>query len=249
MPARRSLLLALATALLVPTALPAQGLRGSRAKVTRVHGHAVSEGFQFYRTSRAVRQAVDDGTLVRLTGDRNYRVNTGVRWPYAQPAAKLFVTRLAAQYRAACGEQLVVTSAVRPVNEQPWNASAHSVHPTGIALDLRKPRGRCLTWLRSTLSSLQARGVIDATEEFHPPHFHVVVFPRPYTQYVSAITGERVVASSQGSAATRSYRVRRGDTLWGIARRHGVSVARLREINDLNSTTIRPGDRILVPVR
>src|SRR5690606_26080624 len=126
---------------------------------------------QFHRTSRAVTNAVRDGRLVRLGGNADYRVNAGVRWPYVQPEARVFVTRLASQYRAACGEQMVITSAVRPVNQQPWNASAQSVHPTGIALDLRKPRGRCLTWLRSTLASLQDRGLIDATEEFRPPHF------------------------------------------------------------------------------
>lgn len=224
----------------------AQSLRGTRAKVVRVHNHAVEEGLEFHATSRAVTNSVRDGGLVPLEGNADYRVNGGVRWPYVRPEAEVFITRLAGQYRAACGEQLVVTSAVRPRNQQPWNASERSVHPTGIAVDFRKPRGRCLTWMRRTLGQLQESGLIDATEEFRPPHFHVVVFPMPYARYVEARTGKSIVANV---SSTTSYRVRRGDTLWGIARRHGVSVNRLRSLNELRSITIHPGEQLIVPVR
>ena len=42
------------------------------------------------------------------------------------------------------------------------------------------------------------------------------------------------------------YRVRSGDTLGGIANRHGVSVRNLRQWNSLSSTRIRPGQRLTV---
>lgn len=242
-----SLALILAAAALMPSQLNAQSLTGSRAKVERVHSHAVTEGFEFHPTSRSITSAVDNAALVRLNGSASYRVNAGVRWPYVQPAVKVFVERLSTQYQAACGEQMVVTSAVRPLNEQPWNASPQSVHPTGIAVDLRKPRGRCLTWLRSTLRSLQSSGMIDATEEFRPPHFHVVVYPGPYGRYVTERTGRTIAVAAAGS--TERYRVRSGDTLWGIARRHGVTVARLQSLNDMSTSRIRAGEQILVPVR
>jgi len=230
----------------MPAPILAQSLRGTRAKVVRVHDHAIEEGLAFHATSRAVTSSVRDGALVRLSGNADYRVNEGVRWPYVRPEAEVFVTRLASQYRAACGEQLVVTSAVRPKNQQPWNASERSVHPTGIAVDFRKPRGRCLTWMRRTLGQLQKSGLIDATEEFRPPHFHVVVLPAPYAKYVQARTGKTIVANV---SSTTSYRVRSGDTLWGIAKRHGVTVSRLRTLNELRSSTIHPGEQLLVPVR
>ena len=39
-----------------------------------------------------------------------------------------------------------------------------------------------------------------------------------------------------------SYHVRDGDTLWGIARQHNTTVARLRAANNLGSRhAIRPG--------
>ena len=42
--------------------------------------------------------------------------------------------------------------------------------------------------------------------------------------------------------ASGSYRVRRGDTLYSIARRHGLTVEELRRINNLVGTVIHPGD-------
>ena len=55
---------------------------------------------------------------------------------------KLFIERLARQYRGATGEKLVVTSLTRPTREQPGNASRYSVHPCGMAVDFRRPWGR-----------------------------------------------------------------------------------------------------------
>lgn len=47
--------------------------------------------------------------------------------------------------------------------------------------------------------------------------------------------------------AYRDYTVERGDTLSGIARRHRVSVARLRELNDLRGNTIQIGRKLRIP--
>ncbi|MCC5856993.1 MAG: N-acetylmuramoyl-L-alanine amidase [Ectothiorhodospiraceae bacterium] len=52
------------------------------------------------------------------------------------------------------------------------------------------------------------------------------------------------MASGDGS---REYRVRRGDTLSGIARQHQVSVAELRAANDLNGDRIVEGTTLRIP--
>lgn len=151
-----------------------------------MYRRARAEKLRFYETNRGVRNAVRQGSLVRLVPDRNFTLHK-VGYPYVRPATRTFVERLGAQYREACGEQLVVTSAVRPGNRQPANSTAHSVHPTGMAVDLRKPdSGDCLHWLRSTLLDLENAGMLEVTEEHAPPHFHVAIFPREYRQYVSA---------------------------------------------------------------
>lgn len=43
------------------------------------------------------------------------------------------------------------------------------------------------------------------------------------------------------------HRVQRGDTLLGIAQRHGTSVAMLKSLNDLSGNLIHPGQNLLVP--
>jgi LysM repeat protein len=252
-------------------ALEAQTLRGSRAAVDRMSRSAHAEGLHFYQTGDGVRRAVDRGTLVTLRTGRDYVVHN-VRYPYVRPEALLFVERLSAQYRQACGERLVVTSAMRPQYYQRRliNGSDRSVHPTGMAIDLRRPANqRCLRWLRSTLLSLDRAGVIEAIEEQRPPHFHVAVYLTPYRSYVNALGaggGARSTAAatparsttaatparsgtSAGAASSRTYVVRRGDNLSTIARRQGTTVTALRSANGLRSDRIQPGQRLVIPGR
>ena len=49
------------------------------------------------------------------------------------------------------------------------------------------------------------------------------------------------------TAALRSYKVRRGDNLSTIARKHGVTVAQLRRANGMASTRIRAGATLKIP--
>jgi hypothetical protein len=165
----------------------AQSLRGSHASVNLMYRRAVRGGLDFYETPTDVRRAVLRGELVSLRGNANYRVaNMGT--PYVRPETRAFVIDLAADYRRACGAPMVVTSATRPMSRRLANGSSLSVHPTGMAVDLRKPTGQCLTWLRRTLLAHERRGVIEATEERRPPHFHVAVLPRRYEKVVASRT-------------------------------------------------------------
>src|SRR5690606_35835106 len=238
-PMVRKIIFATASAALVvmvmTTPLLAQTLRGSPTSVERTYRQALNHDLRFFPSANAIRQAHEDGQLVRLSGNSDYEL-AAVSYPYVLPPAHTFVLRLASQYRSACGEKLVVTSAVRPTSMRLVNSVDKSVHPTGMAIDLRKPRNsRCLSWLRNTLLALEAAGVLEAVEERNPPHFHVVVFPSQYQQYVQARTGGRSTPSLASVATTpaslREYQVRRGDSLWTIARRNGTTVDRLREAN------------------
>jgi Ni/Co efflux regulator RcnB len=208
----RAAIAGVAAVLLLGSTAPveAQTLRGSPQAMQRQHRVALQHDYTFLQTSAQVRRFVEMGLLVHLPGDGNYEL-ASVTHPYARPAVKLFVERLAAQYRAACGEKLVVTSLTRPVREQPRNASHLSVHPAGMAVDLRvSGRAACRNWLERTLMSLERQGVLDAIRENRPPHYHVALFPEPYTQYVARITrggaGPQVAAapSQQQPAAARA---------------------------------------------
>ena len=264
---KAALPLLLATLSLVPVDAAAQSsLRGSRASVDRIYNQALLHNLHFYESATGVRRAAQTGDFVTLKGNAHFEV-VGVSYPYLLPTTHSFLTSFAEQYHSICGEKLVVTSAVRPKSLRLVNSSDKTVHPTGMAVDLRKPaRGRCLTWLREALVELKNEGVLDAVEEQRPPHFHVAVFPNPYEKYARARGGRAIIVradapkpSAKGAAASSSskssasgttrYRVRRGDSLWTIARRHGISVDALKRANSMRSDRVVAGQVLVIPKR
>jgi hypothetical protein len=156
--------------------LAAQSLRGSQESVDHLYLVARASGLQFHATVRSARRAVAAGEFVPLSGNNDYTPKSRMSLPYATPETRAYIEQLGAEYHSACGERLVVTSALRPMSRRPRNGSVKSVHPTGIAFDIRKPKRRmCRDWLRQLLLQHEREGAIEATEEFRPPHFHVVV--------------------------------------------------------------------------
>jgi hypothetical protein len=180
------------TALVALLALPASaalaaGLGGSRTSMIRQHAIAVKNDFMFARTSMQLRQLIDDQRLVPVHSTSNLLVTEGVSFAYTRPIVKLFLDRMAAQYFIAMGERLVVTSLTRPIALQPRNASPLSVHPAGMAIDLRIPSTAAKrAWLEQTLLALEDKGVIDVTRERRPAHYHVAVFPTQYGAYLAS---------------------------------------------------------------
>jgi LysM repeat protein len=88
--------------------------------------------------------------------------------------------------------------------------------------------------------------VLEATEEHHPPHFHVAVYPTQYARYVARITSGKVTVASGGTGKS-VHVVRRGETLWDISRNAGTTVEALRSLNDLSGDRIVAGQKLLMP--
>jgi len=211
--------------------------------MARQNRAAAQHDFTYLRNPTQVRRFVERGFLVPVPGNRNYEL-AGVSFPYARPEVKLFVERLSAQHKKACGEKLVVTSLTRPRSHQPPNAARKSVHQAGMAVDLRRSKKRsCRNWLERVLLDLERKRVAEANYEYRPPHYHVAVFPRQYKAYVNGVSrGEKSPKTSLSA-----YRVRSGDTLWRIAKRLGTSVEQLRIENGLRSSKIKPGQVLRLP--
>jgi len=244
----------------------AQTLMGSAASMEKQYQLARNYGFNFINTAGEVQRHVNSKQLVRVNPDRYMELHN-VSYPYAVSEAKLFLTRVSAQYYSACGEKLTVTSLLRPRSRQPANASARSVHPTGMAVDLRIPaKASCRAWLERTLLSLEKERVLDVTRERYPPHYHVAVYAKQYETRVAAIYGsnygqpvtefraqrgrEMTVETQpvvQRTVTPRSYVVRKGDTLSTIADRSGVSVRQLRADNGLRGNLINAGQKLRIP--
>lgn len=251
-----------------------QDLHGSKQSVEKMYDFALSHHMPFYLTPTNVDDAIAKGRLVALTGDSTYELTRGVGFAYSTREARQFVLAFAPQYLAACGVPLTVTSAARPMSRQPHNANPHSVHPTGIAVDIRRPSaGPCLTWVRSALADLEERGVVEATEEHHPVHLHVAVLVQPgakvmlpnlvKTVVARQVTTPPIVASTATAGGDvklagvardtakhrRTYTVRQGDTLWDIANRSGVTVAQLTKANGHVPAALKPGTTLVLPDR
>jgi hypothetical protein len=123
-----------------------------------------------------------------------------------------------------------------------------------MAVDLHKPTNwRCLTWLRRELLALEGTGVIEATEEHHPAHFHVAVFGPEYMRFAAIQAQEHptptvmIVARTSAPAPSTHYKVRVGDSLWSIAQQHSTSIRELIAANRLANAKIRPGQTLIIP--
>src|SRR5690606_33833569 len=75
--------------------------------------------------------------------------------------------------------------------------------------------------------------------------------PRPATALAgvraSAASPDADAAATPAPATGRVHVVRRGESAWAIARRHGVAVRRLLELNDLAADSVlRPGMKLRI---
>lgn len=143
-------------------------------------------------TSQQQYEYASSHQLIYMTSDEEYQARIGsgyfellqgpylivlAKRPYVLPSTAKFVNQLAADYFVfGCGK-LVVTSAGRLSTERPSNGSIYSVHPFGLAVDLRTRfiPTECADWLRSYVSAKEASQEVDGTQEHHPEHLHVVV--------------------------------------------------------------------------
>lgn len=238
---------------MIPAAASAQSLKGSHQSVDLMYTTAHSHDLAFLKSREDVYSAAMSGALVLITINDDLTLDRAA-FPFVLPNTKRFADSLAAAYHAGCGERMEVTSGARPVDEQPRNASPESVHPTGMAVDLHKPGGACLTWLRKNLLALEEQHVIEATEERHPAHFHIAVLSQlrepPIRALATSIPSVRqpvpggTVSTASGDvslASARAYRVRAGDNLWTIAERNNTTVENLRKLNSLRGSRLKVG--------
>jgi hypothetical protein len=190
---------AMLTVLPAATAVAAE-LRGSPASMRKQHEVAVGEKYTFLPTGTKVMEYVDRGRLEPVEPNGVYAVKS-ISYPYARTETRQFIERVGRDFREATGGTMVVTSLTRPTAGQPSNAHKLSVHPTGMAVDLRIPADSAQrAWLESHLLDLERQGVLDVTREKAPPHYHVAIFPRPWSEYEAARVQQDSIAAVQAAA-------------------------------------------------
>jgi hypothetical protein len=179
-------------------------LAGSPASMVHQHAIAVEEDYSFLRTPADIERFVAAGRLVPVTPTADYTLS-GVSYPYTRPEVLSFIEHFAASYRAATGSRLVVTSLTRPEAKQPANAHVLSVHPAGMAVDLRVPTDAAdRSFLERSLLSMERAGLLDVTREHHPSHYHIAVFAPKFEPYAALLDSVTAVERSTRLARHRA---------------------------------------------
>lgn len=194
------------------SSLGASGLSGSPASMVHQHAVAVEADYTFIRTPSEVSKLVSTGNLVRVESNARVALSK-VSFPFARPEVAALINHLARAYHDATGHRLVITSLTRPGALQPRNAHKLSVHPAGMAVDLRVPVDPAdRTELERLLLALENEGMVDVTRERKPPHYHVAVFAEQYVPYAARLdsivradsiaAAQRALASQQAAGAS-----------------------------------------------
>ncbi len=89
-----------------------------------------------------------------------------------------------------------------------------------------------------TRPSVQSTALADPAPSYKPPRR-----PAPTSYRPTAASEVAAPTTSSGDAVT----VVRGDTLYGLARRHSVSVSELMAANNLSGSSLRPGQTLVLP--
>ncbi len=77
----------------------------------------------------------------------------------------------------------------------------------------------------------------------------VVVIPKELTKKIKVCEQERLFIPPRYLLYSEIYRVKRGDTLWKIAKKFNTDIDIIRTLNDISGKTIRIGQVIFVPSR
>jgi hypothetical protein len=239
--------LPLAFAVLPSHIAAAADFRGTPAKMARQHEIAVEESYSFLRTAADVKRLAATGALVPVSATADFTLS-GVSYPFARPEVRSFIEYFAAQYHEVTGQRLVVTSLTRPEAAQPKNAHALSVHPAGMAVDLRVPASSAQrTWFDTALENMQRQGLIEVTRERNPPHYHIAVYGERWGPFearqdsIAAAERTRVADQTSAAAVTKPGEAPAQPDgslpgfLLGMAALAGLSVPGLRVVNRPNS--------------
>jgi membrane-bound lytic murein transglycosylase D len=150
--------------------------------------------------------------------------------------------RLSNVHRLRIGQELLIPQGQRSAVSPPSFATSDPGPTTGRQLTYVVRKG-------DTLSEIAERHGVSSSRLRSWNRLGTYIYPgQKLTIYQGSGGSSSSPSSSSSSGSTTVVQVRKGDTLWDIARAHGVSLTALLSANGLSKRSlIRPGDRIRVP--
>ncbi|NHC60458.1 transglycosylase SLT domain-containing protein [Paenalcaligenes suwonensis] len=116
---------------------------------------------------------------------------------------------------------------------------------------IAKDHGISVAELRS-LNGLNAKQTVASTQLLLPidaadARITMTAQGTPVTAQATLAAQAQQPRATARRAVARNYRVRKGDTLFAIARKYNTSVSELKKLNKLRNNNIQPGSQLRVP--
>jgi membrane-bound lytic murein transglycosylase D len=62
----------------------------------------------------------------------------------------------------------------------------------------------------------------------------------------STVTSSALALNEVSASSSKTYTVQPGDSLWIISKKHSLTIEQIKRLNNLNSTNIKPGQRLII---
>lgn len=178
-------------------------LVGSKDSLRKQNEMADIEGLPRIRNLKELREFKDAKILLPLTSSVKIDKRLDEERRFSLPRVNNFLDDYVVSFINFFGRQFQVNSAIRTAefqlrlfltnpNAAPVDGDRSSPHLTGSAIDIAKlgMTEEELRFMRHTLLRLEEQNVIEASEEWGQPCFHITVFASYSKDYLDAVIRE-----------------------------------------------------------
>ncbi|GHS86958.1 lytic transglycosylase [Campylobacterota bacterium] len=188
------------------------------------------------RMRSAIRKAGTDNLAVLMSVD----ISKGKRNQFLPRETREYLRKVLVMAALAESESLMVSSNSEHLLNRGSSYPMAVVDVAGGALlqDIARSAGVSVSALKQMNPALRY--------EFTPPYGRNYALYIPYDKVAAFKQNYSFTAPSTNSYS--AYIVQRGDTLGAIAMRHGVSIQSVKDFNSIKGTSIRPGQKLVIPM-
>lgn len=98
------------------------------------------------------------------------------------------------------------------------------------------------------LGSIASRHGVSVTQvkEWNNLNSNLIKVGQTLYIYTGKVPASSNIAENSTTTGQKTYTVRPGDSLWIISQKHSLSVEQIKRLNNLNSNSIKPGQKLIV---